>query len=68
MPLSTGTLPPANGNNIINVLRDLGQPIAGFSDPYSRNIYVSPGRSYGGETEDYGHLARGRTGTSAARR
>ncbi|WP_114952939.1 TonB-dependent receptor [Sphingosinicella terrae] len=43
-----------NGNNIINVLRDLGQPLAGFSDPYSRRIYVSPGRTYRGETEDAG--------------
>ena len=43
-----------NGNNIINVLRDLGQPLAGFSNAYSRNIYVSPGRSYRGETEDKG--------------
>jgi iron complex outermembrane receptor protein len=54
IPLSTGALPPANGNNIINVLRDLGQPMEGFSNPYSRNIYVSPGRSYEGETEDGG--------------
>jgi iron complex outermembrane receptor protein len=54
VPLSTGALPPANGNNIINVLRDLGQPIEGFSNPYSRNIYISPGRSFGGETEDGG--------------
>ena len=54
VPLSVGGLPPANGNNIINVLRDLGQPLAGFSNPYSRNIYVSPGRSYIGETEDMG--------------
>ena len=43
-----------NGNNIINVLRDLGQPMAAFSDPYSRNLYISPGRSYRGETEDMG--------------
>ena len=42
------------GNNIINVLRDLGQPLAGFSNPYSRNIYVSAGRSYEGTTEDMG--------------
>jgi outer membrane receptor protein involved in Fe transport len=54
VPLSVGGLPPADGNNIINVLRDLGQPLAGFSDPYSRNIYVSPGRSYEGTTEDWG--------------
>ncbi len=45
----------ANGNNIINVLRDLGQPLAGFNDdPYIRNIYVSPGRTYEGTTEDWG--------------
>jgi len=43
-----------DGNNIINVLRDLGQPLAGFSNPYSRNIYVSPGRSFNGDTEDMG--------------
>lgn len=44
----------ATGNNIINVLRDLGQPIAGFSPGYDRTLYVSPGRSYAGETTDYG--------------
>ena len=45
----------ANGNNIINVLRDLGQPLAGFTgNPYDRNIYISPGRSYVGTTEDWG--------------
>jgi len=43
-----------DGNNIINVLRDLGQPLAGFANPYSRNIYVSPGRSFEGNTEDMG--------------
>lgn len=43
-----------NGNNIINVLRDLGQPIAGFNPGYDRTIYVSPGRSFAGETTDYG--------------
>jgi outer membrane receptor protein involved in Fe transport len=42
------------GNNIINVLRDLGQPLAGFNQGYDRTIYVSPGRSYAGETKDYG--------------
>ena len=54
MPLTTGALPPTNGNNIINVLRDLGQPLAGFSNPYSRTIYVSAGRSFEGTTEDMG--------------
>ncbi len=43
-----------NGNNIINVLRDLGQPLAGFNQGYDRTIYVSPGRSFAGKTKDYG--------------
>jgi iron complex outermembrane recepter protein len=45
------------GNNIINVLRDLGQPLAGFNPGYDRTIYVSPGRSFAGTTKDYGFLA-----------
>ena len=53
-PLRVGGQPNPNGNNIINVLRDLGQPLRGFSNPYSRIIYVSPGRTYEGETEDMG--------------
>lgn len=44
----------AAGNNIVNVLRDLGQPLAGFNPGYDRTIYVSPGRSFAGETKDYG--------------
>ena len=43
-----------NGNNIVNVLRDLGQPLAGFNPHYDRTIYVSPGRSFQGKTKDYG--------------
>lgn len=43
-----------NGNNIINVLRDLGQPLAGFNQGYGRTIYVTPGRSFAGKTKDYG--------------
>ncbi len=50
-PLTTG-LP--NGNNIINVLRDLGQNTAAFNQGYSRNISVTPGRGYGGKTRDWG--------------
>ena len=42
------------GNNIINVLRDLGQPLAAFNQGYSRNVSVSPNRSYFGKTKDYG--------------
>jgi len=43
-----------NGNNIVNVLRDLGQPLSAFSQGYGRNISVSPGRGYAGKTKDYG--------------
>ncbi len=46
-----------NGNNIINVLRDLGQPLAGFNAGYDRTIYVTPGRSFAGKTRDYGGSA-----------
>ncbi len=44
----------ATGNNIINVLRDLGQPLASFNQGYSRNVSVSSNRSFFGETKDYG--------------
>ena len=53
-PSSPLTPLQTNGNNIVNVLRDLGQPLAGFNQHYDRNIYVSPGRSYQGKTKDYG--------------
>lgn len=43
-----------NGNNIINVLRDLGQDIGAFNQGFSRNVSVSPGRSFAGVTKDYG--------------
>ncbi len=46
------TLP--NGNNIINVLRDLGQPIGSFNQGYSRDVSVSANRSFFGKTKDYG--------------
>ena len=49
VPLNSPT-----GNNIINVLRDLGTPMIAFNDPFSRDIYVNAGRSYGGETQDMG--------------
>ncbi|MDQ2878861.1 MAG: TonB-dependent receptor, partial [Pseudomonadota bacterium] len=41
-------------NPVIPILISQGQPTAAFSDPYSRNVYVSPGRSYAGKTEDWG--------------
>ena len=43
-----------NANPIIPVLASLGQPAAAYTDPYSRDIYVSPGRTYAGKTEDWG--------------
>ena len=46
------TLP--TGNNIINVLRDLGQPLASFNQGYGRNVSVSANRGFFGKTKDYG--------------
>lgn len=43
-----------NGNNIINVLRDLGQDLDAFNSGYERTLSVTPGRSYAGKTEDWG--------------
>jgi len=58
-PLSNGlpspnTGPQTDGNNIINVLNDLGQDLSAFNQGYGRTISVSPGRSYAGQTKDYG--------------
>jgi outer membrane receptor protein involved in Fe transport len=53
-PILVGGAVNPNGNNIINVIRDLGQTLTAFDDPFSRNIYVTPGRTYAGETEDKG--------------
>ena len=45
----------ANGNNIVNVLTALGQPLNRVNRPgYDRTLSVSPGRSYAGITKDYG--------------
>jgi iron complex outermembrane receptor protein len=57
-PITTGSLPPASGNNIINVLTALGQPLARFTPGYDRTISVTPGRSYAGTTEDKGISAQ----------
>lgn len=43
-----------NANSIIPVLTRLGEPVAAFSNPYSRNLYITPGRSYAGKTQDWG--------------
>ncbi len=53
-PILVGGVVNPAGNNIINVLRDLGEPAAALSNPYSRNLYLTPGRSYRGVTEDKG--------------
>ncbi|MGA9580607.1 MAG: TonB-dependent receptor [Allosphingosinicella sp.] len=53
-PILVGGAVNPNGNNIINVLRDLGTPMAAFGDPFSRDIYVTPGRTYEGDTRDWG--------------
>jgi outer membrane receptor protein involved in Fe transport len=42
------------GNNIVNVLRDLGQSMIGLHSGYSRTVSVTPGRDYTGTTKDYG--------------
>ena len=47
-----------DGNNIINVLRDLGQDLDAFSQGYGRDVSVTPGRSFAGETKDYGFSAQ----------
>lgn len=44
----------ATGNNIINVLRDLGQPLAAFNQGFGRNVSVSANRVFTGDTKDYG--------------
>jgi iron complex outermembrane receptor protein len=53
-PLLVGGAVNTTGNNIINVLNALGTPLAAFNDPFSRDIYVSPGRDYEGDTRDWG--------------
>lgn len=54
VPLSTGGNPTPNGNNIINVMRDLGQNLNAYHGLYNRTLSVTPGRSYRGSTEDRG--------------
>jgi outer membrane receptor protein involved in Fe transport len=53
-PILVGGVVNPQGNNIINVLNALGQSSAAFQNMFSRDIYVTPGRSYAGETEDKG--------------
>lgn len=53
-PTAVGAGATPTSNNIINVLRDLGQSVGAFNQGYSRDISVSPGRSFAGKTKDYG--------------
>src|SRR5687768_1137079 len=50
--------PPARtndaGNNIVNVLRDLGQDLDALHSGYRRTLSVTPGRGYDGQTKDWG--------------
>jgi iron complex outermembrane recepter protein len=43
-----------NGNNIINVLRDLGQNLNAFNQGYGRDISTTPGRTFKGKNTDGG--------------
>lgn len=49
-----GDLYSPTSNNIIGVLRDLGQPLAAFSQGYGRKVSVSQNRVFSGRTKDYG--------------
>ncbi|WP_440859725.1 TonB-dependent receptor [Sphingopyxis sp. 22461] len=53
-PSTVGAGATPTSNNIINVLRDLGQSVGAFNQGYSRDISVTPGRSFAGKTKDYG--------------
>ncbi|MBS0504388.1 MAG: TonB-dependent receptor [Proteobacteria bacterium] len=52
-PANRNLLDPTK-NTIIQALLGLGQPAASFSNPFSRNIYPSAGRTYKGITRDWG--------------
>ncbi len=53
--VNAGLAAANNGNNIVNVIRDLGQPLNYVNNAgYSRDVSVSPGRSFAGITKDWG--------------
>ena len=53
--VNAGLAAGSNGNNIVNVIADLGQPVGLVNRPgYSREVSVSPGRSFAGITKDWG--------------
>jgi iron complex outermembrane recepter protein len=53
-PSTVGVAATPTTNNIINVLRDLGQGLGAFNQGYGRNISISPNRVFTGKTKDYG--------------
>jgi outer membrane receptor protein involved in Fe transport len=53
-------------NNIIRVLRDLGQDLSAFTDGFNRNVSVTPGRGYNGKTKDGGVSLEGKFDLGAA--
>jgi iron complex outermembrane recepter protein len=53
-PIASGGVINPAGNNVINVLRDLGQPVSAYDNMFSREAYVTPGRSFAGKTTDGG--------------
>ncbi len=53
-PSTAGVASTATSNNIINVLRDMGQPLAAFNQGFGRTVSVSPNREFSGKTKDYG--------------
>jgi iron complex outermembrane receptor protein len=53
-PAAPGDFAYAASNRIVDILRSLGETFPSVSDPYSRVISVTPGRTYRNETEDYG--------------
>jgi iron complex outermembrane recepter protein len=52
-PFIDGLVDPAQ-NNIVRVLRDMGQNLSAFNHHFDRTVSVTPGRGYGGETDDWG--------------
>ncbi len=53
--VNSSGLAGSSGNNIVNVIRDLGQPLNLVNRPgYSRDVSVSQGRSFAGTTKDWG--------------
>lgn len=53
-PSTVGVAATPTSNNIINVLRDLGQGLGAFNQGFGRNISISPNRVFTGDTKDYG--------------